>query len=91
VLGLNGVTAYFALLSVGEPKQGETVVVSTAAGAVGSVVGQIAKIVGCRAVGITGGPEKVRLCLEEFGYDAALDYKVPETCPPRSPSPARPG
>jgi NADPH-dependent curcumin reductase CurA len=77
VLGLNGVTAYFALLSIGEPKQGETVVVSTAAGAVGSVVGQIAKIVGCRAVGITGGPTKVRLCLEEFGYDAALDYKVP--------------
>ena len=75
VLGLNGVTAYFALLDVGQPKAGETVVVSTAAGAVGSCVGQIAKIKGCRAVGIAGGPEKVALCLDEFGYDAAIDYK----------------
>jgi NADPH-dependent curcumin reductase CurA len=76
VLGLNGLTAYFALLEVGQPKAGETVVVSTAAGAVGSCVGQIAKIKGCRTVGIAGGPEKVRLCLDEFGYDAAIDYKA---------------
>ncbi len=76
VLGLNGLTAYFALLEVGQPKKGETVVVSTAAGAVGSCVGQIAKLKGCRSVGITGGAEKVRLCREEFGYDAAIDYKA---------------
>jgi NADPH-dependent curcumin reductase len=76
VLGLNGTTAYFALLEVGQPKPGETVVVSTAAGAVGSIVGQIAKLKGCRTVGITGGPEKRRQCLEEFGYDAAIDYKA---------------
>ncbi len=76
VLGLNGLTAYFALLEVGQPKAGETVVVSTAAGAVGSCVGQIAKIKGCRTVGIAGGLEKVRLCQDEFGYDAAIDYKA---------------
>jgi NADPH-dependent curcumin reductase CurA len=76
VLGLNGITAYFGLLEVGEPKAGETVVVSTAAGAVGSVVGQIAKIKDCRAVGITGSGAKVRQCLDEFGYDAALDYRA---------------
>jgi len=76
VLGLNGLTAYFALLEVGQPKAGETVVVSTAAGAVGSCVGQIAKIKGCRSVGIAGGAEKVRLCRDEFGYDAAVDYKA---------------
>lgn len=75
VLGLNGLTAYFALLDVGQPKPGETVVVSTAAGAVGSCVGQIARIKGCRSVGIAGGPDKLRICLEEFGYDAAVDYK----------------
>jgi NADPH-dependent curcumin reductase CurA len=75
VLGLNGLTAYFALLDVGQPNAGETVVVSTAAGAVGSCVGQIATIVGCRTVGIAGGPEKVRICLDEFGYDAAIDYR----------------
>jgi NADPH-dependent curcumin reductase CurA len=75
VLGMNGVTAYFGLLDVGEPKPGETVVVSTAAGAVGSAVGQIAKIKGCRTVGIAGGPLKTRLCRDEFGYDAAIDYK----------------
>lgn len=78
VLGLNGLTAYFALLDVGLPKAGETVVVSTAAGSVGSCVGQIAKIKGCRTVGIAGGPEKTRLCREEFGYDAAIDYKSGE-------------
>jgi NADPH-dependent curcumin reductase CurA len=89
VLGINGFTAYFGLLDIGMPKEGDTVVVSTAAGAVGSCVGQIAKIKGCRTVGITGGTEKVRQCLEEFGYDAAIDYKtVPDldaavrsTCP----------
>src|SRR3712207_2578794 len=77
VLGINGVTALLALTLVGEPKPGETVVVSTAAGSVGATVGQVAKVLGCRAVGIAGGPEKVRLCLEEFGYDAAFDYKAP--------------
>jgi NADPH-dependent curcumin reductase len=76
ILGLNGLTAYFGLLEVGQPKAGEEVVVSTAAGAVGSCVGQIAKIKGCRTVGIAGRPEKVRLCLDEFGYDAAIDYKA---------------
>jgi NADPH-dependent curcumin reductase CurA len=76
ILGLNGVTAYFGLLDVCAPKAGETVVVSTAAGAVGSAVGQIAKIKGCRTVGIAGGPEKVERCLTEFGFDAALDYKA---------------
>ena len=76
VLGLNGLTAYFGLLDVCAPVAGETVVVSTAAGAVGSAVGQIAKIKGCRTVGIAGGVEKVRQCLEEFGYDAAFDYKA---------------
>ena len=77
VLGLNGLTAYFALLDVGQPKAGETVVVSTAAGSVGSCVGQIAKIMGCRTVGIAGGSQKTRLCREEFSYDEAIDYKTP--------------
>lgn len=77
VLGLNGATAYFGLLDVCAPQAGETVVVSTAAGAVGSTVGQIAKLTGCRTVGIAGGPVKTELCLNEFGYDAALDYKAP--------------
>jgi NADPH-dependent curcumin reductase CurA len=76
VLGINGVTAHLALTLVGEPKPGETVLVSTAAGAVGSAVGQIAKIMGCHTVGIAGGTDKVAQCLEQFGYDAALDYKV---------------
>ena len=75
VLGLNGITAYFGLLDVCNPQSGETVIVSTSAGAVGSCVGQIAKIQGCKAVGITGGPEKVALCLSKFGYDEAIDYK----------------
>lgn len=75
VLGLNGLTAYFGLLDVCQPKPGETLVVSTAAGAVGSAVGQIARIKGARTVGVTGGPEKCRQCLEEFGYDAVIDYK----------------
>jgi NADPH-dependent curcumin reductase CurA len=76
VLGINGLTAYFALLDIGRPKAGETVVVSTAAGAVGSCVGQIAKVKGCRTVGIAGGPNKVRVCREDFRYDAAVDYKA---------------
>ena len=76
ILGLNGVTAYFGLLDLGAPKPGDTVVVSTAAGAVGSAVGQIAKLMGCRTVGITGGATKVNLCTGEFGYDAAIDYKA---------------
>lgn len=77
VLGLNGVTAYFGLLDIGQPKAGDTVVVSTAAGAVGSCVGQLAKIHGCRTVGIAGGAHKTRICTEEFGYDAAIDYREP--------------
>src|SRR3546814_12474340 len=75
ILGINGVTAHLALTGIGEPKPGETLLVSTAAGAVGSAVGQIGKLLGCRTVGIAGGPDKVRLCLDRFGYDAAIDYK----------------
>src|SRR6202007_1299228 len=74
-LGVPGMTAYFGLLDVGRPQPGETVVVSGAAGAVGSVVGQIAKIKGCSAVGIAGGEEKCRHVVEELGFDAAIDYK----------------
>ena len=76
ILGLNGVTAYFGLLDLGRPKPGDTVVVSTAAGAVGSAVGQIAKLSGCRTVGIAGGRPSARICVEDFGYDAAIDYKA---------------
>ncbi|HEY0835559.1 MAG TPA: NADP-dependent oxidoreductase [Azospirillum sp.] len=75
ILGLNGITAYLGLIEVGQPKAGQTVVVSTAAGSVGSAVGQIARLLGCRAVGIAGGPAKVDLCREVYGFDAALDYK----------------
>jgi hypothetical protein len=75
VLGMPGMTAYFGLLDVGKPEPGDTVVVSGAAGAVGMTVGQIAKIEGCRAVGIAGGPEKCRYVVEELGFDAAIDYK----------------
>ncbi len=75
VLGLNGLTAYFALTEVGAPRPGDTVVVSTAAGSVGSAAGQIARLAGCRTVGIAGGPAKAALCLDAFGYDAAVDYK----------------
>jgi NADPH-dependent curcumin reductase len=74
-LGMPGMTAYFGLLEVGAPKEGETVVVSGAAGAVGSVVGQIAKLKGCRVVGIAGGPEKCKWIVDELGFDAAIDYK----------------
>jgi NADPH-dependent curcumin reductase CurA len=76
VLGMPGMTAYFGLLDVGQAKEGETVVVSAAAGAVGSVVGQIAKIKGCRAVGIAGGRDKCAYVVETLGFDAAIDYKA---------------
>jgi NADPH:quinone reductase len=75
VLGATGLTAYFGLLDVGRPKPGDTVVVSGAAGAVGQLVGQIAKLMGCRTVGIAGGPEKVQELTAEYGYDAGIDYK----------------
>ena len=74
-LGMSGLTAYFGLLDVGKLAAGETVVVSAAAGAVGSVVGQIAKIKGCRAIGIAGSAEKCRRLVDEYGFDAAIDYK----------------
>lgn len=76
ILGLTGLTAYFGLLDIGQPKAGETVVVSGAAGAVGMAVGQIAKIKGARVVGIAGSDEKVRLLTEELGFDAAINYKT---------------
>ncbi|MGO9822549.1 MAG: NADP-dependent oxidoreductase [Solirubrobacteraceae bacterium] len=75
-LGMPGLTAYFGLLDIGKPQEGETVVVSGAAGAVGGVVGQIAKLEGCRVVGIAGGAEKCRYVVEDLGFDAAIDYKA---------------
>jgi NADPH-dependent curcumin reductase CurA len=75
-LGMPGVTAYFGLLDIGQPKAGDTVVVSGAAGAVGGLVGQIAKLKDCRVVGIAGGPEKCRHLVEDLGFDAAIDYKA---------------
>lgn len=75
VLGATGMTAYFGLLDVGRPLAGETVVVSAAAGAVGSIVGQIAKIKGCRVVGIAGSDEKCRHVVEDLGFDVCLNYK----------------
>lgn len=87
-LGMTGMTAYFALLDVGTPSPGDTVVISAAAGAVGSVAGQIARIKGCRVVGIAGGAEKCRYITETLGFDAAIDYKhedivkgLRSTCP----------
>lgn len=74
--GMTGLTAYFGLTEIGQPKPGETLVVSAAAGAVGSVVGQIGKILGLRVVGIAGGPEKCAFITEELGFDAAVDYKA---------------
>jgi NADPH-dependent curcumin reductase len=74
-LGMPGMTAYFGLLDIGKPQAGETVVVSAAAGAVGSVVGQIAKVKGCRVVGLAGGAGKCRYLVDELGLDAAIDYK----------------
>jgi NADPH-dependent curcumin reductase CurA len=76
VLGLSGLTAYFGLLDIGRPEPGQTVVVSGAAGSVGSIAGQIARIRGCRAVGIAGGPDKCRWLVDELGFDAAVDYKA---------------
>jgi len=88
VLGTTGLTAYFGLFDVAQPKPGDTVVVSGAAGAVGQVVGQLAKIAGCRAVGIAGGPEKVAELTELYGFDSGIDYKaedvnarLKEACP----------
>jgi NADPH-dependent curcumin reductase CurA len=75
VFGIAGLTAYFGLLEVGKPKEGETVVVSAAAGSVGSIVGQIAKIKGCRVIGIAGGADKCNWLTSELGFDAAVDYK----------------
>jgi NADPH-dependent curcumin reductase CurA len=74
-LGMTGMTAYFALLDVGAPKSGDTVVISGAAGAVGSVAGQIAKIKGCRVIGIAGGKEKCQSLIDELGFDGVIDYK----------------
>ena len=74
-LGMTGFTSYFGLLNVGEPKEGDTVLVSGGAGAVGSIVGQIAKIKGCKVVGIAGGKEKCKYMIEELGFDGAIDYK----------------
>ena len=76
VLGMPGMTAYAGLLEIGRPKAGETVAVAAASGAVGSVVGQIAKIKGCRAVGIAGGPDKCRFVVEELGFDACVDHRA---------------
>jgi NADPH-dependent curcumin reductase CurA len=78
VLGMPGMTAYVGLLEIGQPKPGETVVVAAASGAVGSVVGQIAKIRGCRAVGIAGGAEKCRFVAGELGFDACVDHRAPD-------------
>ena len=78
VLGMPGMTAYVGLLEIGQPKPGETVVVAAASGAVGSVVGQIAKIKGCRAVGIAGGAEKCRFVTGELGFDACIDHRAPD-------------
>ena len=76
ILGMPGTTAWFGLLEIGQPKAGETVVVSAASGAVGSVVGQLAKIRGCRAVGIAGGRAKCDYVVQELGFDACLDYRA---------------
>jgi NADPH-dependent curcumin reductase CurA len=76
VLGPTGLTAYFGLLDIGQPKPGETLVVSAAAGAVGSIAGQIGKIMGCQVIGIAGGPEKCRWLTKGLGFDGAVDYKA---------------
>lgn len=77
VLGMPGFTAYMGLLDIGQPKAGETVVVAAASGAVGSVVGQVAKLKGCRVVGIAGGEAKCRYVIDELGFDACLDHRSP--------------
>lgn len=76
VLGLNGITAYLALHEIGRPKAGETVLVSTAAGAVGSVVGQLAKLAGCQVIGLTSSEDKIASCTKLYGYDLALNYRT---------------
>ncbi len=76
VCGMPGITAWVGLLELGKPEPGQTVLVSGAAGAVGSAVGQIAKLKGCRVIGIAGGPDKCRFVVEQFGFDACLDYKA---------------
>lgn len=89
VLGMPGLTAYFGLLHIGQPKEGETVVISGASGAVGTIVGQIAKLKGCRVVGIAGGEDKCSFLTKELGFDAAINYKtnpnlrqaLKESCP----------
>jgi NADPH-dependent curcumin reductase CurA len=88
VLGITGLTAYFGLLEVGKPRPGETVLVSGAAGAVGTVAGQIAKLMGCRVVGTTSSTDKCRWLVDELGFDAAVDYRsgnlhksLKEACP----------
>jgi hypothetical protein len=78
VLGMPGITAWHGLLKIGQPRAGETVVVSAASGAVGSVVGQIARLKGCRAVGIAGGAAKCAHVVKELGFDACVDYKSPD-------------
>jgi len=78
VLGVTGVTAYFGMMDIAKPQKGETLVVSAAAGATGSIAGQIGKIHGCRVVGIAGGAEKCKWITEELGFDAAIDYKQPD-------------
>lgn len=78
VLGMPGFTAWYGLLEIGAPKAGETLVVAAATGAVGSAVGQIGKLKGCRVVGIAGGPEKCEYALREFGFDACLDHRKPD-------------
>ncbi len=81
VLGMPGMTAYVGLLDIGQPKPGETVLVSAASGAVGAVVGQLAKIKGCRAVGIAGSPEKCRYVVDQLGFDACINYKTDDLVP----------
>ncbi|OBI73359.1 NADP-dependent oxidoreductase [Mycobacterium sp. E740] len=76
VYGPTGATAYFGMVGIGKPQQGETVVVSAAAGATGSIAGQIAKIAGARVVGIAGGPDKCRAVVDDFGFDACIDYRA---------------
>ena len=84
VLGMPGMTAYFGLMDVGQPQPGETLVVSGAAGAVGQTVGQLAKIKGCRVVGIAGGPAKCEWVVRELGFDACIDYKARRRPAPRA-------